>query len=133
MPRTNGKIVENFAAQRTEKYAGLGMNAPALAIDTNDYTTIVRDCLHEHFGRSRSAIKEIARAANCNERAAENWWLGKNGPGGLHLLRLAAQVPNLQSELRRLMAMDAEHDAAFMRDFITFKDIVARHAERVMR
>ena len=130
MDKSHGAFIEKFAGFPPKKFAGFGMNAPALVIDTGEYTEIVRDRLREHYGPAKSAIKLIARAANCNERTAENWFTGKNAPGGLHLLRLAAQVPGLQAEVRRLMAMDADLDPDFMRDFCAFRDLVSRAARK---
>ncbi len=44
--------------------------------------------LHETFGGSGSAIKTLARLTSVNERTVKNWFQGKNGPRGDHLVRL---------------------------------------------
>lgn len=130
MYKSHGTISRKFRGKKPRNIRGDKMSTPALAIDTGDYTALVQDCLREHFGESRSAVKLIAEAANCNLRTAENWYTGKNGPGGLHLLRLAAQVPSLQAEVRRLMAMEADLDPAFEQElhslFRSYQDMVEK-------
>jgi hypothetical protein len=44
--------------------------------------------LREEFGGGSSAVKTVARLAESNERAARNWFEGKNGPNGEYLVRL---------------------------------------------
>lgn len=47
--------------------------------------------LREEFGGGPSAVKAVARLARSNERAARNWFEGKNGPSGESLIRLLQQ------------------------------------------
>ena len=44
--------------------------------------------LHQEFGDSHAAIKLIVRATGANERAARNWFDGKNAPSGESLIAL---------------------------------------------
>lgn len=82
----------------------------ALALDTNDVTQLVSNTLRLRFGDSKSAVKLIARVANSNERAAENWLNGRCAPTVAHFIRLAAQVPELKAEVRRLLELEADLD-----------------------
>lgn len=44
--------------------------------------------LRQEFGDSHAAIKLIVRATGANERAARNWFDGKNAPSGEFLIAL---------------------------------------------
>ena len=48
----------------------------------------ISDALHQEFGDSHAAIKLIVRATGANERAARNWFDGKNAPSGESLIAL---------------------------------------------
>lgn len=87
--------------------------AEAHNISKQELADIVSVGLRRAFGDEKSAIKRIMRVANCNERAAENWYAGKNAPNALYLLRLIAEVPELQAEVRRLTAMESDLDPHF--------------------
>lgn len=89
--------------------------AEAHNISKQELADIVSVGLRRAFGDEKSAIKRIMRVANCNERAAENWYAGKNAPNALYLLRLIAEVPELQAEVRRLTAMESDLDPHFER------------------
>ncbi len=67
--------------------------------------------------RADAPIKRIARIANSNERAAKDWWGGKNLPNAVHLLKLMAQVPEFAGEVRRLTGMEADLEPEFAAAF----------------
>lgn len=90
--------------------------ALAFEIGQNEYTGLVRDALQRAFGRERHAIKRLATVANSNERTAKNWLEGRATPGGLHMLRLMATVPEFQAEVRRLTGMQSDMDPEFERE-----------------
>ncbi len=48
----------------------------------------ISEALHQEFGDSHAAIKLIVRATGANERAARNWFDGKNAPNGESLIAL---------------------------------------------
>lgn len=58
---------------------------------SSEYVSAMADALRSAFGDSRSAIKTVARATGANERAVRNWFEGKNGPSGHHLINLIRQ------------------------------------------
>jgi len=84
-------------------------------LSSDDLGGIVASVLRNAFGDEKSAIKRIMDSAQCNERAAKNWYAGKNAPNALYLLRLIATVPELQAEVRRLTAMESDLDPHFER------------------
>lgn len=84
-------------------------------LSSDDLGTIVASALQNAFGDEKSAIKRIMDVSKCNERAAKNWYQGKNAPNALFLLRLIATVPELQAEVRRLTAMESDLDPHFER------------------
>lgn len=53
-----------------------------------EYETAIAAALRAAFGDSRSAIKVVARMTGANERAVRNWFEGRNGPSGSHLISL---------------------------------------------
>lgn len=52
------------------------------------YKAVIADVLRTEFGSVRSAVKNLARLTDNNERAVRNWFEGKNGPSGESLIRL---------------------------------------------
>lgn len=84
-----------------------------------DYSSVL-DALHapilKAFGSAKSAAKELARAANCNERTAANLLAKRNLPDALHMLKLMAAVPEFAAEVRRLTGMETDLDPEFERD-----------------
>lgn len=107
------------------------MSALAFAIGQHEYTQLIGNALRKAFSHERHAIKRIAEIANSNERTAKNWWEYKATPGGLHLSRLVAGVPELQAEWRRLCAMESDLDPEFERELQGFIRSYHRIRERV--
>jgi hypothetical protein len=90
--------------------------APILALDQYEFTERVTGALRRAFGGQKHGVKRLAQAGGMHLGTAKNLLEGKNAPSGLNLLRLAVLIPELGSEIRRLLAMDATHDPEFMRD-----------------
>lgn len=90
--------------------------AAILQMGQGEFTNTVGDALERRFGTDRFAVKQIAEIANTNIRTAENWLRRKNAPGGLHLMRLMAQVPELQAEMRRIAGMESDLDPELERE-----------------
>ena len=44
--------------------------------------------LHRGYGGSHAGVKTIVTLTGANERAVRNWFDGKNGPSGQHLIAL---------------------------------------------
>lgn len=55
------------------------------------YADILSAALKRQFLGTPCALKSIARVTGANERSVKNWWTGKNGPSGEHLITLAKQ------------------------------------------
>lgn len=91
--------------------------APAFAMTQGQYQETVSNVLRVAFGRQRHAVKQLARTAGTSASTAKNWLEGRSTPIGLHMLRLMATVPELQAEVRRLTAMEADLDPEFDREF----------------
>ena len=74
------KIQSNFGKDFPQKGgARLGSAGFAAAIS---------EALHREFDGNGSAVKSIAALTDANERAAKNWYEGRNGPSGEFLVRL---------------------------------------------
>jgi hypothetical protein len=85
-------------------------SAPVHKFSNDDLAQVVSGVLKGAFADKKSGIKTIQKVANSNYRTAKNWWEGRNAPDGLNLLKLMAEVPELQAEVRRLTAMATDLD-----------------------
>jgi DNA-binding transcriptional regulator YiaG len=92
------------------------VNARALNMGQYEFTEAICDAIRRAIELDPFGVKTIARAANANIRTVENWAAKRSTPDGLHLVRLMATVPEVQAEVRRLAAMDADLDPEFERD-----------------
>lgn len=91
----------------------MGATAPVLQMGQAQYQAVITGVLQSTFGPMRNPVKALAAAANTNIRTAENWLAGRCAPSGLPLLRLMAQVPELQATIRQLTAMESDLDPRF--------------------
>ena len=66
------------------------------------FAEVIADALHRGFGDARSAVKTVGALTGANERAVRNWFDGKNGPSGEHLVDLARHSDEV---LEALLAM----------------------------
>jgi hypothetical protein len=73
------RSVSGIAIHNVSRSQPLGAGQFAMAIS---------DALHQEFGDSHAAIKTIVRLTGANERAARNWFDGKNAPNGEFLIAL---------------------------------------------
>ncbi len=82
------------------------MNALAHArvfdLDQFQYQTLVTDCLRKEAANDRSAAKSLAEAAGASPATAKNWLKGNSVPIGLHMSRLRARFPKLDTELAKI-------------------------------
>lgn len=52
------------------------------------FAAAISEALHREFDGNGSAVKSIAALTDANERAAKNWYEGRNGPSGEFLVLL---------------------------------------------
>jgi len=52
------------------------------------FAAAISNALHREFDGNGSAVKSIAALTDANERAAKNWYEGRNGPSGEFLVLL---------------------------------------------
>ena len=52
------------------------------------FASEIAAALHRGYGGSRSGMKTVVALTGANERAVRNWFDGKNGPSGEHLIAL---------------------------------------------
>jgi hypothetical protein len=60
----------------------------AAHLGAGEIAAAISVALHQEFGDTHAAIKLIVRATGANERAARNWFDGKNAPNGESLIAL---------------------------------------------
>lgn len=79
------------------------------AVSAAEVAEQVRDTLaSSEMGRRRGAVALIAEAADSNQRAAQNWLDGRNGPSLANFINLCRHIPELkQLALRMIHANDA--------------------------
>ena len=61
------------------------------AVTTLAVTESLADALRRTWGNARASAKQVARAADSNTRAAENWLAARNAPTAKHLIHLMAE------------------------------------------
>jgi hypothetical protein len=64
-------------------------NGPDEATGGRRFADVIAGALHREFEGAHAAVKTISRLTGANERAVKNWFDGKNGPSGEHLVILA--------------------------------------------
>ncbi len=84
--------------------------------DASSLANVVSLALRRDFAHKLKPIEHIAAGARSNYRTAENWWYGRSAPQGHFVLRLMRLSPTFKAEVRRLEALEAEHDPAFARE-----------------
>jgi hypothetical protein len=76
------------------------------AAGPGDFPAAVARALRAEFGTSPGSVKRVARLANANERAVRNWFEGKNGPSGAHLVVLMRHSDAVMEVMLRLSGRD---------------------------
>jgi hypothetical protein len=93
-----------------------GAKISIFEIERQQLAERVAEALEEDFGNAKSSVKEIMRAANCNEASAKNWKQAKCCPDFLNGLRLMMRSPALQKQILTLIGMERDLDPNFQRD-----------------
>lgn len=63
--------------------------SPQLPLGSTGFASGVAEALRREYADRPGGIKIVARLTRTNERAVKNWFSGKNGPSGEHLIVLA--------------------------------------------
>lgn len=58
-------------------------------VDAEIYADAISQALRHELGDTQSAVKIVARWTGANERTVKNWFAGRCGPSGEHLILLA--------------------------------------------
>jgi hypothetical protein len=61
---------------------------PGSEYDQPQFADVIAKALKADFGGSPAVIKTISRLTRTNQRAVRNWFEGRNGPSGEHLMTL---------------------------------------------
>jgi hypothetical protein len=79
------------------------------------------------WGKDRSSpIKSLQRLTGVSRKAAEAWWHGRNPPQSDHLFTLARMIPELKSEVARLLELEQDAAESFQREAIALLQRYAR-------
>jgi len=75
-------------------------------IHGGEFAAAIAAALHSEFGESSAAVKQIVRATGANERAARNWFDGKNAPSGEFLIALCRSCDQVLETVLLLSGRD---------------------------
>lgn len=67
-----------------------------------DYAGAIAAGLRAELGQSHQAVKTVMRWTHVNERTAKNWFAGRRGPRGEHLLGLIRHSDEILGVVLRL-------------------------------
>ena len=73
-----------------QSISGMKVHDQANHAGSGTFALAISQALHRQFGDSHAAIKTIVRLTGANERAARNWFDGKNAPNGEFLVALCS-------------------------------------------
>jgi hypothetical protein len=139
-----GQYVEhrqNVAAHRAVPFEnhknskGMDMSSSSVVRklpSTNDRVTKAQAAERVSFalqawGKDRSSpIKSLQRLTGVSRKAAEAWWHGRNPPQSDHLFTLARMIPELKSEVARLLELEQDAAESFQREAIALLQRYAR-------
>lgn len=92
----------------------------AFSITQESWQTEASQAYQEHFGDDKHAVKRLANTLECSVRTAENLYLGRTTPSGIHFLRSFAMIPEFEAAVRRLTNKEQSLDPTFERDLADF-------------
>ncbi|MCA0424005.1 MAG: hypothetical protein LCH61_11900 [Proteobacteria bacterium] len=72
-----------------------GRVLPVAADGTGPFAALIAVTLRQSLGDRPSAIKVVARWTGAGERTVKNWFAGKSGPNGDHLMDLVRNCPDV--------------------------------------
>jgi hypothetical protein len=84
--------------------------------DKDGYAHAIAAALTAELGHSRQAVKTVMRWTHVNERTAKNWFSGKRGPRGEHLLALVEHSDEIFEVVLRLAGRDEVIAAKLLAD-----------------
>src|SRR3954471_13740082 len=99
----NDRIIQSISGNSIQRN-GDGSEPPR---GSGQIATAISNALHLEFGDTHAAIKLIVRATGANERAARNWFDGKNAPNGESLIALCR---NCDLVLEAVLALSGRTD-----------------------
>ncbi|CAN7157774.1 hypothetical protein LJR231_000143 [Phyllobacterium sp. LjRoot231] len=71
------------------KFLPFGSGGDGIHMDDLSFAMVISLALRRSIGDSHPAIKTAAKWTGANERTVKNWFKGKYGPSGEHLVSLA--------------------------------------------
>jgi hypothetical protein len=74
--------------------------------DPGEYASAIAQALERELGDSHRAIKVTMRWTGAGERTVKNWFAGRNGPNGQHLVELLRRSDEVLKVLLQLAGRD---------------------------
>lgn len=110
----------------TQNRSGLAEEFP----DARSYAVEIAAALHRALDSSRSGVKTAAGWTGANERTAKNWFCGRYGPSGQHLVALAR---NSDEVLNTFLAMAGRRDLVAAAKLATVEHAISELLSAVRR
>lgn len=99
-----------FQGDRRGNFRGECTQPEAFGLSTNEWNKISAAALNEHAETERLSAKEMAIKIGCNDRTLENYLQGRTAPSGVYFLKCLAAIPEFQSRVMRLCALERDCD-----------------------
>jgi hypothetical protein len=122
----HNRVVPSLLFDNERKSKGLGMTTalkgrttpePRYQPITKDHTAEAISGALKSWGRDKSApIARVQQIAAVDRKTAEAWWHGKNPPPFHQIVNLAKRIPELRSEVRRLLCLEQNGEEEFARE-----------------
>lgn len=79
------------------------------------FVASIATALKREFGGTNASIKKVVALTGANERAVKNWFGGKNGPSGEHLISL---MQHSEMVLEVVLMMAGRQELAQAKKFV---------------
>lgn len=109
-PNFRAEPPRTFHGDRRGNFRGECTQPAAFGLSTNDWNKISADALNEHAETERLTAKEMAIKIGCNDRTLENYLQGRTAPSGVYFLKCLAAIPEFQSRVMHLCALERDCD-----------------------
>ena len=97
---------------------------------TDSYAPAIALTLHRQLGETHQAVKIVMRWTGAGERTVKNWFSGKTGPSGQHLLAL---IRHSDEVLNTLLLISGRQQMAAANRIVEIRNALVEAVERIDR
>jgi hypothetical protein len=95
---------------------------------TDTYAPAIAQALRRQLGETHQAVKTVMRWTGASERTAKNWFSGRTGPSGQHLLGLMRHSDDV---LVTLLLLSGRRQMAAAKKIIEMRNALAETVELI--